>query len=118
MARKVLGLLIVVITTGLSPATAIIGFCAKMPCCFGETANGPAFDVDMADCCSTISCYEAPSHDVTASAKAKIFTATTLASLPVTLAVPQVALARRTFDDTSPPPTTSERLSSLSAFLI
>ena len=118
MMRKVLALLVVVIATGLAPATAVIGFCAKMPCCFGEAEAGPVVADDMADCCSTISCYEAPPHDVTVSAKAKVFTATTLATLPVTLAMPQVAAARRTFDDTSPPPTTSERLSSLSVFLI
>lgn len=119
MTRKVLGLLIVVITTGLSPATAVIGFCAKMPCCFGEAASGPAFDVDMADCCSTISCYEAPSHDLTVVAKAKVFPPALLVDLPVTLPMlQQVSAARLTFNDTSPPPTTSERLSSLSAFLI
>lgn len=118
MTRKILALMVVLIIAGFAPATAVIGFCAKMPCCFGQTHGGPALAVNMADCCSTISCYEAPPHDVTMSAKAKVFTATTLASLPVTLAMPQVAVARRTFDDTSPPPTTSERLSSLSVFLI
>lgn len=118
MTRKVLTLVVVLITSSLAPATAVLGFCAKMPCCFEEPADGPALASNMAGCCNTISCYEAPSHDVTVSAKAKTFTATTLASLSVTLAMPQVAVARRTFDDTSPPPTTSERLSSLSVFLI
>lgn len=118
MTRKVLALVVVLITSSLAPATAVLGFCAKMPCCFGEAGDGPALTANMADCCSTISCYEAPSHDVTVSAKAKVFTATTVAALPVTLAMPQVSAARRTFDDTSPPPTTSERLSSLSVFLI
>lgn len=118
MTRKVLTLVVVLITSSLAPATAVLGFCAKMPCCFGEPADGPALASNMGGCCNTISCYEAPSRDVTVSAKAKTFTATTLASLPVTLAMPQVAVARRTFDDTSPPPTTSERLSSLSVFLI
>lgn len=118
MTRKVLALVVVLITWSLAPATAVLGFCAKMPCCFGEAADGPALASNMADCCTIISCYEAPSHELTVSGKAKTFTATTLATLPVTLAIPQVLVARRTFDDTSPPPTTSERLSSLSAFLI
>ena len=118
MARKVLALLIVVIASGLALATAVIGFCAKMPCCFGEAEDGPAIAVNMADCCSTISCYEGPPHDLAMSGKVKAFTATTLVMLPVTEAMLQIPVARRTFDDTSPPRTTSERLSSLSVFLI
>ena len=118
MTRKVLALLVVLIATGLAPATAVLGFCAKMPCCFEEAEKGPAFAVNMADCCSAISCYEAPPHELAASGKAKVFTATALATLPVTAAMPPLAAARGTFDDTSPPPTTSERLSTLSIFLI
>lgn len=119
MTRKVLALLVVVIASGLAPATAIIGFCAKMPCCFAEAEDGPALTANMADCCTTISCYEGPPHDLAVSAKLKVFTAsTTLVTLPVAPAMPQVSAIRRTFDDTSPPPTTSERLSSLSVFLI
>lgn len=119
MTRKVLALLVVVIATGLAPATAILGFCAQMPCCFAEVGTGPALAVDMADCCSPIACYEAPPHELAASGKAKAFPATNLATLPVTAAMPQASAARqRTFDDTSPPLTTNERLSSLSVFLI
>jgi len=118
MTRKVLALLIVVIASGLSPATAVIGFCAKMPCCFGESQSGPALAMDMADCCSTISCYEAPSHDLAVAAKAKVFPPATFALLAVTLPIPKISAARPTFDDTSPPLTTSKRLSLLSIFLI
>ena len=118
MTRKVLALLVVVIVSGLAPATAVIGFCAKMPCCFGEAGDGPALTANMADCCTTISCYEGPPHDLAVSGKVKVFTATTPVTLPVTPAMPQASVVRRTFDDTSPPPTTSERLSSLSVFLI
>lgn len=119
MMRKVLALLVVVIASGLAPATAVIGFCAKMPCCFGEAGDGPALTANMADCCTTISCYEGPPHDLAVSGKVKAFPATTLVTtLPFAPAIPQAAVARRTFDDTSPPPTTRERLSSLSVFLI
>lgn len=118
MTRKALALLIVVIATGLSPATAIIGFCAKMPCCFEEEAAGPALDVDVADCCSTISCYEAPSNELTTKSTVKVSLVTTpivavLSAAPIAPAYPV-----RTFDDTSPPKTVSERLSTLSTLLI
>lgn len=119
MTRKVLALLVVLIATGLAPATAVLGFCAKMPCCFAEADEGRALATNIADCCSTISCYEAPPHELAASGKAKAFTVTTLATLPVTTATPQASIARAlTFDDTSPPLTISERLSTLSIFLI
>lgn len=118
MTRKVLALVVVLIISSLAPATAVLGFCAKMPCCFGQAHDGPALAANTADCCNTISCYEAPSQELTVSARAKAFPATTLATLPVTLATPQVLVARRTSGDTSPPPTTIERLSSLSVFLI
>ena len=118
MTRKILALVVVVITSGLAPATAVIGFCAKMPCCFGETERGPAITANEAHCCTTISCYEAPSHDITVTAKAKSITATAPAVLPVVAPVPPVHVARYTFDDSSPPLTTKRRLSSLSILLI
>jgi len=118
MMRRILALVVVLLVSGLAPATAAIGFCAKRPCCFVEAEGGPVLAVNMAGCCTTISCYEAPPQDLAESAKAKVLIATTLAMLPVAAAVPQVSETRRTFDDTSPPPTTSERLSSLSFFLI
>ncbi len=115
--RKVLALLIVGIASALGPATAVIGFCAKLPCCFGAAKSGPAV-VAPPGCCSTISCYEAPPHDLTVGAKAKVFPPATLAVLRVASPMPQVFAAPLTFDDTSPPATTSDRLSTLSFFLI
>ncbi|HYC61040.1 MAG TPA: hypothetical protein VEK79_15875 [Thermoanaerobaculia bacterium] len=35
MTRKTLALAVVLLIAGLAPATAVIGFCAKMPCCYG-----------------------------------------------------------------------------------
>ena len=118
MTRKVLAVVVVLITSGLAPATAVIGFCAKMPCCFGEAHDGPAFATTNADCCTTISCYDAPSHELTVSVNAKSITATAPAVLPVVAAAPAVRVARLTFDDSSPPLTTKQRLSSLSILLI
>jgi hypothetical protein len=117
--RKTLALTIVLVVSSLAPTTAILGFCAKMPCCFGETEERPALATNMPDCCSTINCYEVPPHELAAAGKAKTFTVTTLATPPVAPATPQVSIARPlTSDDTSPPRTTSERLSTLSIFLI
>ena len=121
MPRKTLALAVALLISSLTPATAVIGFCAKMPCCEHEAraVPQPVLTTERADCCTTINCYEAPPHELAASGKAKVFTATTLATLRVTTAMPQASVARRcTFDDSSPPPTTSERLSTLSILLI
>ena len=118
MIHKVLALAVVLIVSGLAPATAVIGFCAKMPCCFDEAHDGPALTTNNADCCSTISCYEGPPHDLSVTAKAKTAAATTLALLAVAPAIPAAPIQRHAFDDTSPPLTTKQRLSSLSILLI
>jgi hypothetical protein len=118
MSRKVLALVIVLIVSSLAPATAMLGSCATMPCCAGTAGQSTAVNVERPDCCATITCYEAPSPELSLSAKEKPFTATTLATLTVTLATRQVAVARGTSDDPSPPPKISKRLSSLSTFLL
>lgn len=118
MMRRIQALMVILIVSGLAPATSMIGFCTKMPCCFGQAEEGPVLAIGMANCCTPINCEETPSQDLTVSAKAKVLTASTLAVLPAGAAIPTVSDARRIFVDLSPPPTTSERLSSLSAFLI
>lgn len=115
--RQMFALMVILTIACISPATAVIGFCAKMPCCFGEAQEAPALGTPMADCCTTINCYEAPSVESTASSKVEVFTST----MPVwsaNIAVSQVNTARQLFEDTSPPITTSQRLSSLSILLI
>ena len=118
MSRKVLALAVVLIISSVAPASAVIGFCAKMPCCFGDAHDGPELGAANADCCTTISCYEAPSHDLTVTAKAKTATAHAPVIVPVVAALPAAVAARGAFDDTSPPLTTKQRLSSLSILLI
>lgn len=118
MLRKLLALLVVVVVSGVAPATAVVGFCAQMPCCFGDSEGEPTLAVKMADCCSTINCYEAPSQDVNAAAKSAFVSPTTVTFLVVHPPLDQVAAAQLTFDDPSPPHTTSERLASLSLFRI
>jgi len=118
MTRKVLALVVVLIVSGLAPATAVIGFCAKMPCCFSEVQDGPVLNAEMADCCTTISCYEAPSNELTFSAKMKNTGPHAPAMLPVVAAIVNEHIVRSTFDDPSPPRTAKQRLSSLSILLI
>jgi len=118
MTRKVLTLLVVLVVSGLVPATAAIGFCANMPCCAGEAKGLPALDVKTADCCSTISCDEPPPKDLTVSPKLKFFTAATPATLLVAGVVAPISRPLHPYHPSAPPPTTSERLSSLSSFLI
>lgn len=117
MLRKVVALMVILTITGVAPATAVIGFCAKMPCCFGEAQQAPTLGTSMADCCTTINCYGAPSHELTASAKAKVFTPT-LPLWSANLVASPINASQLAFDDTSPPLTTRERLSSLSILLI
>lgn len=117
---QVLAFLVILVVTGLAPATAILGFCAKMPCCFTDADHDgrPVVGADMSDCCSTISCYEAPPHESTASAKAQALTADAPAVLPVPTVVPARPAVQHVFVDLSPPRTMSDRLASLSVLLI
>ena len=116
--RKALAALVILVVAGLAPATALAAFCAKMPCCFGEAHDGPAFDRSTTDCCNTISCYEPPPNDFTVAAKAKVFVATTHAVFPASLVSRQVVPLDRMLCDHPPPRTGTERLSTLSVFLI
>ena len=120
MSRKVLAFVVILVVTGLAPATAVLGFCAKMPCCFtgADHDGGPVIGADMADCCTTINCYEAPPNDSTASAKAQAVTAEAPAVLPVLTVVPARPAVQHVFVDLSPPRTMSDRLASLSVLLI
>jgi hypothetical protein len=119
MMRKVLALAVVLTISSLASATAVIGFCAKMPCCFAEEHEGPSVARNDADCCTPVNCYEAPSQNLTVSAKVKSITATVQAAVAVIVAMPAARpVASYSFDDPSPPPTTRQRLSSLSILLI
>lgn len=115
--RQMFALMVILTIACITPATAVIGFCAKMPCCFGEAQQTPALGTPMADCCTTINCYEAPSHKLTTSSEAKVSTPT-LPLWSANLVASPINASQLTFDDTSPPLTTRERLSSLSILLI
>jgi hypothetical protein len=119
MTRKALAVAVVLILSSLAPATAMIGFCARMPCCFGHAHGGPAVASNDADCCTTVSCDERPSQDLIAPVKAKTMTACTPAVFAIAVAVPPTPpVVRSAFDDTSPPRTAGQRLASLSILLI
>jgi hypothetical protein len=118
MNRKALALTIVLLITGLAPATAIIGFCTRMPCCSHEAAAAVSFATESTDCCTTITCYESPSLKLTtgtSAAVAFIAAPVLLASVPV---LPQRPVIARAVVDTSPPATSNHRLAVLSVFLI
>lgn len=119
MNRKPLALAIVLILVVLAPATAIIGFCARMPCCSHASFASLAFATERADCCTTITCYESPSAKMTKAgspdAAAVVAAPTLVATAPVPPHAPSVALA---VVDTSPPLTVRHRLAALSILLI
>lgn len=114
MVRKLMTAAIVLMIAGLAPAAAIIGFCTRMTCC----DHAPiAFTTESGDCCTAITCYDAPSArlanaDDAAASPAKPMAAVIAATQP---AVPNVV---RAFIDASPPRTTGGRLAALSILLI
>lgn len=118
--RKTLALTIVLLITSVAPATAVIGFCARMPCCEHESgaAPQPVLTTENGDCCTTINCYEAPSHKLTAKDTVKVsFDAVPMLTVAATL-TPRPAHRVGAFADTSPPKTARQRLAALSTLLI
>lgn len=120
--RKALVLVLAVLILGVVPATAVIGFCAKMPCCFADPqdSQGLAFSAPMADCCDSITCAETQPQELGLSSAVKMV-AKVLSATPelamVVAAMPGLQVAG--YIDTSPPPPSQhQRLSTLSAFLI
>jgi hypothetical protein len=118
MNRRALALAIVLLIAGLAPASAIIGFCTRMPCCSHAPDAALALATERGDCCTTITCYDTPAAKVTtgASAAASAAVAPALAAVvPALRLAPHVA---HTFTDTSPPRAVSDRLAVLSILLI
>jgi hypothetical protein len=119
MTRNLLALAIVLVIAGLAPATAIIGFCARMPCCSHASDATTASSTQRNDCCTTIACYESPSATFAAAAS----TSLSLVVTPlITRDVPALHAPRSTRGsaaaDTSPPRRTRARLAVLSTLLI
>jgi hypothetical protein len=119
MNRKSLALAIVLLIAGLAPATAIIGFCARMPCCSHASEATAAFSTERNDCCTTIACYESPSATfATAGSTPLSLIVTPLITRDVpALHAPGSTIAAAVAD-TSPPRCTSDRLAVLSTLLI
>ncbi len=119
MIGRVAMLLLLIVAAALVPATAIAGFCAKMPCCFSQASEGTGSQsLSESDCCSTVSCAEAPSQDITLSETAKQFASNAPVSFAALVDAPHTPFVCRTCEHSSPPRTSSQRLSALSTFLI
>ena len=118
MNRKPLALAIVLIFAALAPATAIIGFCTRMPCCTDAAAATVALSTERNDCCTTITCYESPSAKLTIGTAPTADMLATPALLPVAAAPTMAAFLARVPVDASPPPTLQHRLAVLSTLLI
>jgi hypothetical protein len=117
MTRNLVTAAIVLLIALLAPATAIIGFCSRMPCCSQASDAAAAMSAERNDCCTTIACYESPSL--------KLMTAATAANaLPVSPALATVAppsplsLLARASGDPSPPLRARQRLAILSTLVI
>jgi hypothetical protein len=117
MNRKPLALAIVLIIAALAPATAIIGFCTRMPCC-SHAADAIALSTERGDCCTTITCYESPSAKLTIGTSPTPDMLATPAFVSITPAVTMVSVLARAPIDTSPPITVQQRLAILSTLLI
>ena len=118
MNRKSLALLIVLLIAGLAPATAIIGFCARMPCCSHASEAPAAFSTERNDCCTTIACYESPSLKFTTIPSSADALLSAPAAITVAPASSPALLFTLAFADTSPPIGTRLRLAILSTLLI
>src|SRR5213075_1712136 len=100
MQRKVFAFAIVLLIAALAPAATIIGFCTRMPCCSHAPEATIALPTEGGDCCTTITCYDAPA--------AKLITATSAAPsagfAPALAAIPPaprfVPAIARTYNDT------------------
>jgi hypothetical protein len=118
MNRKALALTIVLLFVALAPAAAIIGFCTRMACCSHQGAVDVSFGAPSMDCCTAVTCYDAPSVNL----KTAPFGASALASAPaIVMAVPfplRRPVAVRTISDASPPRPARERLAVLATLLI
>jgi len=119
MNRKSLAFAVVLLIAGLAPATAIIGFCARMPCCSHPSDTTAAFSTEHHGCCTTIACYESPSATLATASTAPL---SLIVAPMLTLDVPAAPVPNSTTAaapiDTSPPRRTSERLAVLSTLLI
>ena len=120
--RKALVLVLAVLILGVVPATAVIGFCAKMPCCFADpqASQGLAFSAPMADCCDSITCAETQPQELGLSTAVKMVAKVVSATPDLAIFLPAMPGLRLVgYVDTSPPPPPQhQRLSTLSAFLI
>lgn len=118
MTRNSLALAVVLVIAGLAPATAIIGFCARMPCCSHASDSTTASSTERNDCCTTIVCYDSPSATFAAAASTSL---SLLVTPVITRDVPALHVPRTTIAaaaDTSPPRRTGDRLAVLSTLLI
>src|SRR5262249_26098203 len=107
MSRKTVAVMIVLLLAGLAPATAIIGFCTRMPCCGHDEASAatPAHTAERGECCPTVTCYEAPSAQPARDSVALASPVLDMTALEG-VAVPSTVMAiEREPADTSPPTT-------------
>ena len=109
---------IVLIIAGLAPATAIIGFCKRMPCCSHTADVSAALSTERTDCCTTVTCYESPSARLTSGTSPTADMLATPALLSVAPAPTMAAFLARVPVDTSPPMTMQHRLAVLSTLLV
>ena len=119
MNRKPFALLIVLLIAALAPASAIIGFCTRMPCCSHASDATAAFSTERDDCCTTIACSESPSAKLT-NGTASSYTPPATPALvgAASVIASPTQLRTREIIDTSPPASTRHRLAILSTLLI
>jgi hypothetical protein len=119
MNRRALAFAIVLLLAGLAPASTIIGFCTRMPCCsHASDAAAAAFATERNDCCTTITCYDSPSAKLANGTSSSADAVLATPALPAVAAAPPVPGLTREIIDTSPPATARQRLAALSTLLI
>ena len=118
MNRRALAFAVVLLIAGLAPATAIIGFCARMSCCRQAAENTASLGAETRDCCTTLACYESPAARLTSTFALAAALVVTPATPVLAPAVPVQTLVDSARSDRSPPPDIGVRLAVLSTLLI
>ena len=118
MTRKSIAVAIILVFVGLAPAAAIIGFCARKPCCSHSPAVAKMLSTDRAGCCTTVTCY----NSAPAKPAQPISVTTEFLAAPTLVAVSSVyatnSIVSPSAADTSPPITMRNRLAILSTLLV
>jgi hypothetical protein len=118
--RKAIIATVVLLIALSSPLSAVVGFCAKMPCCESHEASHDAtLAPPPVDCCTSVSCALAPpGHQQTSATVHYAAGAILFSTVSIHVTPPPMPARSSGAIEPSPPSGVGDRLSLLSTFLI